>query len=205
MLRGEEITLGQERAVTARPRVSCSWAESPYSNRNKIPRASALEQWEAIVASPWMIRMIRSGYTIQISSAHPVFIGVISSRAQGESACVLWKEILSILSKGAISVIPPVLSQNGFYSRYFLVPKGMGDIHPILDLHALNRYLRKYRFRMLMHASLLRLLLQSDWFTSVDLKDCTFTSRYIHLTESSFGSLFRGCVMSTACSPLASL
>lgn len=89
MLRGEEITLGQERTVTARPRVSCSWAESPYSSRNKIPRASALEQWEAIVASPWMIRMIRVGYTIQISSAHPVFTGVISSRAQGESARVL--------------------------------------------------------------------------------------------------------------------
>lgn len=40
------------------------WADCPYGGRNKIPGASALEQWEAIVESPWVIRMIRVGHTM---------------------------------------------------------------------------------------------------------------------------------------------
>ncbi|XP_028275797.1 uncharacterized protein LOC114445053 [Parambassis ranga] len=44
----------------------------------------------------------------------------------------------------------------------------------ILDLRALNHYLRKYKFRMLTHASLLRFVLAGDWFTSVDLRDAYF-------------------------------
>lgn len=46
--------------------------------------------------------------------------------------------------------------------------------HGILDLRALNGHLRKYKFRMLTHASLSRLVRQNDWFTSVDLKDTYF-------------------------------
>lgn len=54
-------------------------------------------------------------------------------------------------------------------------PNGGGtEIHPILDLRALNRYLTRYKFRMLPHASLLRLVRRNDWFTSVDVKDAYF-------------------------------
>lgn len=45
---------------------------------------------------------------------------------------------------------------------------------PILDLRALDKHLRKYRLRMLFHASLLRFVRENDWFTSVDLKDTHF-------------------------------
>ena len=40
----------------------------------------------------------------------------------------------------------------------FWSPNGGSGISVILDLLALNRYLRKYKFRMLTHASLLRLV-----------------------------------------------
>ena len=86
---------------------------------------------------------------------------------------------VSLLNKGAICVVPPAQCQSGFYSRYFLVPKRGGrrsGIRPILDLHALNKYLGKYKFRMLTLAlaSLLRLVRQNERFTSVDLKDSYF-------------------------------
>ena len=59
-----------------------------------------------------------------------------------------------------------------YYSRYYLVPKRLGSgIHPILDRHALNKYLRKYKFRMLTQASLLRLVQQNDWFTSINAEN----------------------------------
>ncbi len=55
-------------------------------------------------------------------------------------------------------------TQRGYYSRYFLIPKKDGGLLPILDLCALNRHLRKYKFRML----------TVDWFPTVDLKDAYF-------------------------------
>lgn len=60
---------------------------------------------------------------------------------------------------------------EGFYSRYFPVPKKGGNNKcPILDLH-INMYLMRYEFCMLTHATLICMVLSADWFTSIDLKD----------------------------------
>lgn len=143
--------------------------------RGVSPLSLRQERWDTLPASSWVLRTISRGYRLQFAAVPPRFAGIIHSQAQGESARVLQEEILSLLNKGAICVVPPAQSQSGFYSRYFLVPKrGGSGIRPILDLRALNKYLRKYMFRMLTHASLLRLVRQDDWFTSVDLKDAYF-------------------------------
>ena len=47
-------------------------------------------------------------------------------------------------------------------------------MRPILDLRVLNKYLRKYKFRMLTHTALMRFVRPGDWFTSIDLKDAYF-------------------------------
>lgn len=47
-------------------------------------------------------------------------------------------------------------------------------LRPILNLRALNRYLRSYKFTMLTHAALLWFVRPGDWFASVDLKDAYF-------------------------------
>ncbi|XP_059205256.1 uncharacterized protein LOC131984458 [Centropristis striata] len=133
------------------------------------------ERWAALAAPPWVLRTISRGYRLKFAAVPPRFAGIIHSQARGESARVLQEEILSLLNKRAICVVPPAQCQSGFYSRYFLVPKRGGTgIRPILDLRALNKFLRKYKFRMLTHTSLLRLVRQNDWFTSVDLKDAYF-------------------------------
>ncbi len=43
-----------------------------------------------------------------------------------------------VAGKGAIEMVPPALSESGFYSRYFLVPKKDGGLRPIRDLRRLN-------------------------------------------------------------------
>ncbi len=65
---------------------------------------------------------------------------------------------------------------RGFLSRYFLVPKKDGGLHPILDLHRLNYSLYRGKFRMLMLKSILSQVQEWDWFVTVDLKDA-----YIHI------------------------
>ncbi|XP_056316727.1 LOW QUALITY PROTEIN: uncharacterized protein LOC130231264 [Danio aesculapii] len=66
-----------------------------------------------------------------------------------DSAQVLEAEISSLMGKGAIRRVPVEETQTGFYSRYFLIPKKDGSLRPILDLRALNKHLRKYKFKML--------------------------------------------------------
>ncbi len=46
-------------------------------------------------------------------------------------------------------MVPPHESESGFYSRYFIVPKKDGGLHPILDLHQLNRSVSRLKFKML--------------------------------------------------------
>ncbi len=71
----------------------------------------------------------------------PHFKGIVNSHVQGKLKHVLQEEISSLLNKRAIRVVLPEQSHNGFYSRYFLVPKkGTQALRPILDLRALNKY-----------------------------------------------------------------
>lgn len=100
------------------------------------------------------------GYRLQFAAVPSRFTGIIHPLAQLESAQVLQKETFSLLNKGVICVIPNALCQSSFYSRYFLVPQGGGGVQnraifALSWIYVFFRYLRKYRFRMLTHASLL--------------------------------------------------
>ncbi|XP_052473657.1 uncharacterized protein LOC128030230 [Carassius gibelio] len=130
--------------------------------------------WRTVSAPEWVMRTIMQGYRLQFSMKPPHFNGVLSSHTEENASHILKEEISSLLNKGAIQMVPPTLMNQGFYSRYFLVPKKDGALRPILDLRVLNKHLRKYNFRMLTHGSLARAIKQNDWFTSVDLKDAFF-------------------------------
>lgn len=138
------------------------------------PLAAHTPQWERCGVSNWMLKTITKGYRLQFASTPPSFSGVLHSRPQGKEALILQEEIEALKSKGAIRVVPPEQCQAGFYSRYFLVPKKGGGLRPILDLRALNKYMRTYKFRMLTHTTLVRFVRQGDWFVSIDLKDAYF-------------------------------
>lgn len=59
------------------------------------------------------------GLQTAIAVVPPRFASIIHSQAQGESARVLQEEILSLLNKGAICVVPPAQSQSGFLLQVF--------------------------------------------------------------------------------------
>ncbi|KAL0151550.1 hypothetical protein M9458_053132 [Cirrhinus mrigala] len=96
------------------------------------------------------------------------------SAAEGKSALVLEEEIASLLRKRAIRVVPPEDSHQGFYSRYFVIPKRGGGLRPILDLRILNKHLRKYKFKMPTFKTPSHFIHEKDWFTLVDLEDVNF-------------------------------
>ncbi len=71
-------------------------------------------------------------------------------------------------------MVSPALSESGFYSRYFLVPKKDGGLRPILDLRRLNHALMRRPFRMITLKQILSQIRTEDWFCSLDLKDAYF-------------------------------
>ncbi|XP_041840350.1 uncharacterized protein LOC121639256 [Melanotaenia boesemani] len=139
------------------------------------PLASRVERWRACAVHSWVLSTVAKGYRLQFAMKPPKFNGVLASVANGASAHVLEEEIVSLLNKHAIRVVPSEEIHQGFYSRYFLIPKkGGSSLRPILDLRVLNKHLRKYTFRMLTHKVLCRSIRPNDWFVTIDLADAYF-------------------------------
>ncbi len=139
------------------------------------PLATRAEAWQAIPGvSEWVMGIIKQGYSLQFARRPPRFSGVVSTSVQGENARVLRSEVMTLLEKGAIEMVSPALSESGFYSRYFLVPKKDGGLRPILDLRRLNHALMRRPFRMITLKQILSQICTEDWFCSLDLKDAYF-------------------------------
>lgn len=139
-----------------------------------MPLVHCLDQWVKGKASSWVLQMVKRGYHLQFAQKPPAFLSIVESTAVGDKAHVLREEIATILRKEAIHVVPRTEAQEGFYSRYFLVPKKGGGLRTILDLRALYSYFRCYNFKMMTPRALLHSVHQNDWFTSIDLKDAYF-------------------------------
>ncbi len=139
------------------------------------PLATRADAWQAIPGvSEWVMGIIKRGYSLQFARRPPRFSGVVSTSVQGENARVLHSEVMMLLEKGAIEMVSPALSESGFYSRYFLVPKKDGGLRPILDLRCLNHALMRRPFRMITLKQILSQIRTEDWFCSLDLKDAYF-------------------------------
>ena len=85
------------------------WCVSTISLRCK--------RWAVLAGPPWVLWTISRGYRLQFAAVPLRFTGIIHSQTQGESASVLQEEILSLLNKGAICVIPPAQCQSSYFSR----------------------------------------------------------------------------------------
>ncbi len=85
----------------------------------------------------------------RLSYPPPPFKGLFLTCVSPEQALVLEQEVSSLLRNEAIEVVSPLYRESGFYSRYFVVPKKDGGLHPILDLRVLNGSVRRLKFRML--------------------------------------------------------
>ncbi len=112
----------------------CSQSAQPFQ-----PLATWAEAWQAIPGvSAWVMNTVRRGYSLQFARRPPRFRGVLATSVCSDDAHVLHAEVINLLEKGAIEIIPPAQSESGFYSRYILVPKKDGSLRPILDLRLLN-------------------------------------------------------------------
>ncbi len=141
-----------------------------------LPLSHFIHEWERLPGvSLWVLRTIRSSYTLQFGRNPPRFDGVQLTVVNSASkASVLQQELSSLLQKGAIEEIPQSDIERGFFSRYFLVLKRNGGLSPILDLRRLNFSLYKGKFKMLTMKTIMSQIQGGDWFVTIDLKDAYF-------------------------------
>ena len=134
--------------------------------------ASFIDAWKVLTGDIWVLNTI-VGYQIPFKGEpqqaqrppEPVF--------SEEHTTLLWKEVQSLLQKGAI--LPQLESSEGFYSTLFLVPKKNGQMRPVINLKCLNQWVDAPHFKMEGIATLKDLLKARDWMVKVDLKDAYFT------------------------------
>ncbi|KAI2659093.1 Transposon Ty3-G Gag-Pol polyprotein [Labeo rohita] len=134
-----------------------------------------LAAWKLLPnVSAWVLHTVERGYRIQFGAPPPPFVGVSPTLVGPEQGLVMEQEVVSLLRKEAIEVVPPHDRESGFYSRYFIVPKKDGGLRPILDLRVLNRSVMKLKFRMLTLKQVVSQIRSEDWFVTIDLKDAYF-------------------------------
>ena len=105
--------------------------------------------WQENVSDAWALEVVQSGYALEFKQAPPPFQGIFWTPSMSpDKDQFLASEIAALLQKQAIEEVPPDLAQEGFYSRFFLVPKKGGTMRPVIDLSPLNKYIDCRGFKM---------------------------------------------------------
>ena len=82
------------------------------------------------------------------------------------------REIGKLLSKGTVVETTP--SQGSFVSQIFLVEKKEGGQRPVINLKALNMFVKHEHFKMEGLRTFPDLIQQKNWIIKLDLKMVTF-------------------------------
>lgn len=129
--------------------------------------------WKSVTTDLWVLNLVENGYALPFREFPPPYPPCQGHCSQ-DHLLLLQEEVLTLLQKGAIEVVPEQERGLGCYSRYFLIPKKDGRLLPILDLRILNWYLKQEKFKMLTLAQVLLALQEEDWMVSIDLQDAYF-------------------------------
>ena len=129
-----------------------------------------------LIPNRYVVDMIRRGHQIPFETGvPPPFNGLLETDPESpETREILRAELSGLLEKGAVSEVPPLLAESGYYSHFFTVPKKDGGLRPILNLKPFNLLVEDFKFGMIKTPMLLSMVGQGDWLSSVDLKDAYF-------------------------------
>ncbi|KAL0195429.1 hypothetical protein M9458_009001, partial [Cirrhinus mrigala] len=140
-----------------------------------VPLVDYLAAWKLLAnVSAWVLRTVERGYRIQFGAPPPPFNRVFTTVVSPGQGLVMEQEVETLLRKEAIEVVPPQDRESGFYSRYFIVLKKDGGLHPILDLRLLNRSVMRLKFKMLTVNQVVSQIRSENWFVTIDLKVAYF-------------------------------
>ena len=152
-----------------------SQVQSPLDNQRVAGRISHFAtNWKVITEDQWVLRAVQ-GFLIPFrEDPRQVHLPQPCRYAEGQMN-LLRQEVTSLIKKGAVVTVAPSGLEIGFYSNLFLVPKPDGRMRPVINLKALNLWVRPQHFKMEGIHTLREIVAQDDWLAKLDLKDAYFT------------------------------
>ena len=144
-----------------------------------LPVGARLQKFWQVLAekgsSPRVVSILKEGYSLPFRLKPPLTrVPLIKSGyANPLRNSYLQEALHSLLQKQAVEKVR-VESSLGFYNRLFIVPKPNQKWQPILDLSALNRFLKIKTFKMETPESIQLSLQQGECVTSLDFSDAYF-------------------------------
>ena len=133
------------------------------------------ENWLALGATNRVVQILKEGYILPFKvrprlTRHPIIISGYAKKPRNDS---LREALQALLDKNAIETVKQPNSL-AFFNRLFLVPKPNNKWRPILDLSALNKFLKVGTFKMETPETIRTSLYKGEWVTSIDFKDAYF-------------------------------
>jgi len=130
--------------------------------------AQFITNWEKITQDGWVLQAIK-GYQLELVQPPWQLRPMPAINCSVEESKMISTEIGELMSKGAVVETTP--SQGSFVSQIFLVEKKEGGQRPVINLKALNMFVKHEHFKMEGLHTLPDLIQQKDWMIKLDLKD----------------------------------
>ena len=130
--------------------------------------AQFIPNWQKVTQDRWVLQAI-GGYQLELVQTPWQIKPMPAINCAIGDKELISKEVKELLSKGAVVEIPP--SQEGFVSQLFLVEKKEGGQRPVVNLKALNMFVKHEHFKMEGLHTLPDLIQPEDWMIKLDLKD----------------------------------
>lgn len=130
-----------------------------------------IQNWELITQDAWVLQAVR-GFKLPLVGNPEQQQVPQEMHFPVEQEKLVTKEVAGLVQKGAISPVKTV--QGEFISQLFTVPKKDGGLRPVVNLKALNSYIKDEHFKMEGFHMIKDLVKQGDWMAKVDLKDAYF-------------------------------
>jgi len=157
--------------------VSISGLVTYFTNRVKNFTGGCLathyKEWETLTSDVEILNTVK-GLPLEFERSPPENSSFPKHQKFGHQESVLvQKELTKLIEKGAIRICHREAGE--YISPIFLTPKSDGSFRLILNLKALNKHMPYVHFKMDNIHSVLHLIQQDCFMTSIDIKDAYYS------------------------------
>ena len=173
------------------------WRSSPIEEKIIAGRfAEHLSEWRTLTSDPIVLEAIE-GYCLPFTVPPPLTAGPPPRIRQRGKSREIDSEIEDLISKGVLEEI--AADTPAFFSPYFGIPKKDGKIRLVIDLRALNRFVKADKFKMENLKLIPDLVTEGDFCAKIDMREAYFAIR-IHPTHRRYLAIeWKGRVLQHTC------
>jgi hypothetical protein len=155
------------------------------------------DRWPEVTDDPWVLDTVTDGLKIDFISEPFQRSSPREVSMSGDMKVVCQAEICSLFKKGVIEEIKDESAR--LLCSFFCVPKKMGGFRPIVNLKALNSFVKYEHFKMENLETVRFLVRKGDWFIKLNLKDAYLTVPILNFQKKNLRFKWNGRIFQFKC------